>query len=119
MSGAQLKVSPNCDPNNVVFWEFAQGNNISKSRTIKSYHYQERLHTPQQEQLILTNPSLLRRQHQRAPRPLQPARSWRRWRQHLCMPSYLLCCWWLIGLLQQSERPQPEPGQGLRQFKRH
>lgn len=29
MTGAQLKVSPNCDPNNVVFWEFAQGNDIS------------------------------------------------------------------------------------------
>ena len=28
MTGAQIRVSPTCDPNNVVYWEFAQGNNI-------------------------------------------------------------------------------------------
>jgi hypothetical protein len=28
MTGTQVKVSPQCDPNNAVLWEFAQGNSV-------------------------------------------------------------------------------------------
>ena len=33
MVGSQLRVSPTCDPNNIVYWEYAQGNNIIVSGT--------------------------------------------------------------------------------------